>query len=861
MMKTLKDQRKIFFQKILSLTKHDMEMRAIPSSRRIFTRDLNNIEKFIEENKNDNLYFGVYTREGGGRKEHVKEIYCYFADIDFKNYPGGKAEARERLNAFINSTGLKPTFIIHSGNGLHVYWFLNYVIEQSLKVEAILRGIAKHLGADISVCELARILRIPGTYNRKKNDKKTVTILEHNDVSYNPEIFNQFEDKDDLKNNDSLKDLYRGVPDGQRNVSLTRLIGSLVNDGLSYDECLEFAYQWNERNNPPETDFKEIERTVRSIFEKHHRGHNKEVEDIKALSEAIAEATTKNYHELLPELANLDSEIEKEILCKVLSKRIGVNYRTVRNEIKVYEQKKESIVTDTNIIIAHPSYHIDKGFLNLGFREVKVIGNNPEEQNFYVISDKDGIYINENRILQYGGKTIIFDERDRLLIKHEDRWNKNKILSFIKNPESPVGLYYEIKNILKQYIELPKDAAYGLLSSWIIASYFFLIFYAFPFLFIFGKKQSGKSRLLTLLERLCLNALKVKGVSVPSMVDSIDGVRGTFLNDQAESLSDNKNIELLGIITDSYTRGGGNRRIVDISNKKRRVLEFEAYSPKAFASTKEIDEDLKDRCIEITMLRAMKDYPEPEAFLLIWQDLRDKLYRLLLSKWHFAQEIYQGTGKGVTQRVRELWRPLETILTLERVSIEEVQKIRAFFLESMLVTQSELSDNEIELFETLLMLLEDKGECVLTVSEIAREIKHDEGISEKGLQTWVGRTLRQFGLYDYQAGRKGKARAYKFNYDHIKDVLNRYTLTGSGFSGNVDETLDNQQSINDHFKNIGGIGGSTSGLDTTDQPPKTTEKNQVVNSKPLTDNGLDHLTTKTTSPIGEEVIEVFGVTT
>lgn len=656
-----------------------------------------------------------------------------------------------------------------------------------------------------------------------------------------------------------LKDLYQGVPDGQRNDSLTRLVGSWVNDGLTSDECLQMAHQWNDRNNPPETDFKKIERTVRSIFEKHHRELDKEVEDTKALSEAIAEATTKNYHELLPELANLDSEIEKEILCKVLSKRIGVNYRTVRNEIKVYEQKKESIVTDTNIIIAHPSYHIDKGFLNLGFREVKVIGNNPEEQNFYVISDKDGIYINENRILQYGGKTIIFDERDRLLIKHEDRWNKNKILSFIKNPESPVGLYYEIKNILKQYIELPKDAAYGLLSSWIIASYFFLIFYAFPFLFIFGKKQSGKSRLLTLLERLCLNALKVKGVSVPSMVDSIDGVRGTFLNDQAESLSDNKNIELLGIITDSYTRGGGNRRIVDISNKKRRVLEFEAYSPKAFASIKEIDEDLKDRCIEITMLRAMKDYPEPEAFLLIWQDLRDKLYRLLLLKWHFAQEIYQDTGKGVTQRVRELWRPLETILTLEMVSIEEVQKIRAFFLESMLVTQSELSDNEIELFETLLMLLEDKGECVLTVSEIAREIKHDEGISEKGLQTWVGRTLRQFGLYDYQAGRKGKARAYKFSYDHIKDVLNRYTLTGSGFSGNVDETLDNQQSINDHLKNIGGIGGNTSGLDTTDQPPKTTEKNQVVNSKPLTDNGLDHLTTKTTSPQGEEVIDLSNV--
>lgn len=69
----------------------------------------------------------------------------------------------------------------------------------------------------------------------------------------------------------SLKELYRGVPEGQRNDSLTRIIGSLVNDGLSYDECLEFAILWNTKNAPPEIDQRRIERTVRSICEKHYR--------------------------------------------------------------------------------------------------------------------------------------------------------------------------------------------------------------------------------------------------------------------------------------------------------------------------------------------------------------------------------------------------------------------------------------------------------------------------------------------------------------------------------------------------------------------------------------------------------------
>ena len=68
-----------------------------------------------------------------------------------------------------------------------------------------------------------------------------------------------------------LKELYQGVPEGMRNDSLTRIIGSLVNDGLSLEECLSLALAWNEKNNPPETDSRKIERTVQSIFEKHHR--------------------------------------------------------------------------------------------------------------------------------------------------------------------------------------------------------------------------------------------------------------------------------------------------------------------------------------------------------------------------------------------------------------------------------------------------------------------------------------------------------------------------------------------------------------------------------------------------------------
>lgn len=441
------------------------------------------------------------------------------------------------------------------------------------------------------------------------------------------------------------------------------------------------------------------------------------------------------------------------------------------------DQLKTWGISERNIILAHPAYEVGCNFLSLGFRETVVEDNKPKDRNFYIISHDDIFVIQDSNLFQHKDRKIIFDTRERLLIRHQDRWNKDKIQTFIDNPTSPKDVYTEIKQTLITYIEFSKEAIYGLLSAWIIVTYFYQIFYSCPFLFIFGKKQCGKSRLLTLLERLCFNAMKIKGVSLAALADSIDGVRGTFLNDQAEDLSSDKNVELLGLLTDSYTRGGGTRRIVNISNKKRTVMDFETYSPKVFAAIREIDDDLRDRCVEITMLRATKDYPEPEAFLPIWGDLRDKLYRLLLTQWNETRKIYQTTGEGMSHRVRELWRPIETILRLENVSQEEIQNIKDYFLESMEITQVGLTDREYDLFDKLLKMLESEPERkgIFTVKEIADKLTCDEGVKERTIQTWVGRLLRQFSLYDYPCGRRDAgSKQYYFSYDHVKSIRERY---------------------------------------------------------------------------------------
>jgi hypothetical protein len=67
-----------------------------------------------------------------------------------------------------------------------------------------------------------------------------------------------------------IKELYHGVPEGQRNEALARIVGSLVSDGLTHDQCLSFAHAWNKQNIPPLPD-REVVTTVLSIYNKHQR--------------------------------------------------------------------------------------------------------------------------------------------------------------------------------------------------------------------------------------------------------------------------------------------------------------------------------------------------------------------------------------------------------------------------------------------------------------------------------------------------------------------------------------------------------------------------------------------------------------
>ncbi len=145
-----------------------IEIRVIGRSRAksYFLKGVRPFEKLRFESCQLHTYYGILPRERrGGRKEDVQYVTSLWADLDVKNYADGKDGAWNALRNFPHP----PSSVIDSGNGLQVLWFLKEPVrvEDTSCVEGILEGLARALSGDTAVCDLARIFRLPGSFNVK----------------------------------------------------------------------------------------------------------------------------------------------------------------------------------------------------------------------------------------------------------------------------------------------------------------------------------------------------------------------------------------------------------------------------------------------------------------------------------------------------------------------------------------------------------------------------------------------------------------------------------------------------------------------------------------------------------------------
>ena len=110
-------------------------------------------------------------------KDTVCEITSLFIDIDHDKVD----MAPDVILRVLETLQYPPSKVIHSGHGFHSYWLLNEALPVSpelvIQAEIALRGLARVLGGDPACCEIARLLRLPGSLNTKAGGKIPVRVV------------------------------------------------------------------------------------------------------------------------------------------------------------------------------------------------------------------------------------------------------------------------------------------------------------------------------------------------------------------------------------------------------------------------------------------------------------------------------------------------------------------------------------------------------------------------------------------------------------------------------------------------------------------------------------------------------------
>ncbi|MFW5991671.1 MAG: helix-turn-helix domain-containing protein [Halanaerobiaceae bacterium] len=320
-----------------------------------------------------NVYIGMMTRRAKkGTREACKQTGVLWADYD--NMKQLEVEYR------IDNAGLPgPSIMINSGHGIHCYWLLDK--PAGSEVEPVVKAIANKTEADGQATDIARVMRLPGTVNVKKDPVKC-EILEKNNKIYSlediaeelgveikqPQAAPKGANRPDIDyqgiisqvDRPCIKSILEGVEEGERNFATGRLIMYFRNiKGYSKRKTKKIIQYWNTLNDPPEN-----ERKLLQDFK--HYWHS----DYNLLGCYIPDNTTKQ--QILSKYCNKDK-------CSISGQfRVKENRRMSRYNNRIIKRIKQlhgTALIMYGILEKHP-----EGLTKKRIMEIANIGS---EMTFY----------------------------------------------------------------------------------------------------------------------------------------------------------------------------------------------------------------------------------------------------------------------------------------------------------------------------------------------------------------------------------------------------------------------------------------------------------------------------------------------
>ncbi len=252
-----------------------IEVREIPNGGRITKKWFKSLDEFAnyEPPETRNVYVGMASRKSrlNGKKENCLRTRVLWADFD-------KVTVQEVEDILAESVMPRPSMILNSGHGVHVYWTLNK--PAGIEVEPILKAMVKELGCDPLPAHFAAVMRVPGTLNVKYEPVVPCYLVNSNNDRYSlqeiADLLNVSRPEPLAVNGQlipelesckmaCIKSMALGVSKGERNFALGKITAWLKQQGYNFNPALKVVERWNQNNTPPK-DGKELRAEFRGFW-------------------------------------------------------------------------------------------------------------------------------------------------------------------------------------------------------------------------------------------------------------------------------------------------------------------------------------------------------------------------------------------------------------------------------------------------------------------------------------------------------------------------------------------------------------------------------------------------------------------
>jgi hypothetical protein len=411
-------------------------------------------------------------------------------------------------------------------------------------------------------------------------------------------------------------------------------------------------------------------------------------------------------------------------------------------------------------------------------------GNRLNIQPYLVTSTRELRRLNDEQIITINNQEValkVIPEGSEFLM----RWRYGDIKRFLSGETvTPGDVFNAIHTLFTTYIDFRSEVESRILTLWVIGTYFYTMFPAYPYLALNGPKNSGKSTVLRLLQPLAFNMITTSDPTGPSMFRLIHQTNCTVGIDEAERYHNPKDpamMQIKQLLNSGYKHGMPAIRLMGETMKPQ---SFDVYSPKIMAAIMGLEDVLASRCIAIPMRRTDKKMPIFAANF-DGAELRHQLY--VLAPTHF-QPVYTNYFERpalhkLHNRSSELWSPLVALAAFfeEQGSIKNLLSAisDAATWDDQMSEGKSLSEREEAVLQALEILTMGEPKWI-KAGDLREQVRDILGYTQDqmGNAQWIGHILNRLHLSDRNRRKAySGGQMYNIKREDVLDMIERYDVS------------------------------------------------------------------------------------